>query len=113
MIEVIGHTDEQPLKGRPSNLDGALIPFLAAKETQQRFVVSDNAGLGLARAAAVVGVLLADERLRPYKVLPLSGGQLIQVGDTLSSGSPGDVKERRRIEIRARRSTTTAQAFQR
>jgi outer membrane protein OmpA-like peptidoglycan-associated protein len=113
VIEVIGHTDEQPLKGRPSNLDAALIPFLAGKEALQRFVVSDNAGLGLARAAAVVSVLLADERLRPYRVLPLSGGQLIHVGDTLSPGSPGDTKERRRIEIRARRSTTTAQALQR
>jgi outer membrane protein OmpA-like peptidoglycan-associated protein len=111
VIEVIGHTDEQPLKPRPSNLDSALIPYLAGKGAPERVAVSDNAGLGLARAAAVVSVLLADERLRIYKVLPLSGGQLIQIGDILSPGSPGDVKERRRIEIRARRSTPTAQAF--
>jgi len=33
----------------------------------------------------------------------MSGAQLIQVDQTLSQGSVGDVRERRRIEIRLRK----------
>ena len=66
---------------------------------------ADNAGLGLARAVSVVRELATDKRLSSARLLPLSGGQLIDIGDQLSSGaSPGAVKERRRIEIRVRRS---------
>jgi flagellar motor protein MotB len=36
-------------------------------------------------------------------VIPTSGAQLIQVDGTLSQGSGGDVRERRRIEIRLRK----------
>jgi len=47
----------------------------------------------------------ADGRLQerfPH-ILPMSGAQLIQVDETLSRGSEGDVRERRRIEIRLRK----------
>lgn len=109
IIEIVGHTDEQKLVVRPSNLDTLLIPFLKNDPDLERFLPSDNAGLGLARAAAVLRVLAQDERLRGLKLLPLSGGQVIEVGDALSTGkSPGNVKERRRIEIRARRSDKSA-----
>jgi hypothetical protein len=66
-------------------------------------ISADNAGLGLARATAVVRVLGSDERLKGYTLLPLSGGQLIGVDDRLTSGGGGDEPERRRIEIRLRR----------
>jgi hypothetical protein len=40
------------------------------------------------------------------KVLPLSGAQLINIDETLTvSGTPGDIQERRRIEIRLRKAT--------
>jgi flagellar motor protein MotB len=132
VIEVIGHTDEQPMYSRPPmppgaarptstdiasstdvvprpvsrypNLDSTLIPFLNAREALENVLPFDNAGLGLARAAAVVRVLRDDGRLRPYSILPLSAGQLIESGEKLSAGSPGDVRQRRRIEIRMRRS---------
>jgi flagellar motor protein MotB len=134
VVEVVGHTDERPfnvrqvrleptadspmptsrprLFRRPSNLDVALFPFLGGKGDSERLVPADNAGLGLARAASVVRILAKDRRLDNVRLLPLSGGQLIQVGDILSAGSPGDVKERRRIEIRARRSDKSAHPWE-
>ena len=69
-------------------------------------VPADNAGLGLARAVSVVSVLLQNKALSGYKLLPLSGAQLINNDETLAiSGTAGDVLERRRIEIRLRKST--------
>ena len=134
VIEVIGHTDERPFNvsqpkpeatpdsadstprlrpvRRPSNLDTALIPFLSGKGDSERLLPSDNVGLGLARAASVVRILAKESRLANVRILPLSGGQLIQVGDILSAGSPGDAKERRRIEIRARRSDKSAKPWE-
>jgi hypothetical protein len=67
---------------------------------------ADNAGLGLARAVAVVKVLSSDPRLRTFRVLPLSGAQLIDTDDRLTRwDGQGDVRKRRRIEIRMRKST--------
>lgn len=111
IIEVIGHTDEQQFSQRPSNLDTTLVPFLKGQASAGGFIPADNAGLGLARAVAVVRVLTNDERLTRYTVLPFSGAQLIDVGDKLSDGGiAGDVKERRRIEIRVRRSSRDQRA---
>jgi outer membrane protein OmpA-like peptidoglycan-associated protein len=106
VIEVVGHTDEQPIGSRASNLDKELLNALANPAAIERLVPADNAGLGLARAISVVGVLKGDDRLSRYKVLPLSGAQLIHTDETLARGlAPEDVKERRRIEIRLRKST--------
>lgn len=105
IIEVIGHTDEQPLKERPSNLDQLLPDVLHGKVQIDRLEPSDNAGLGLARAVSVANLLRTDTRLGNLTILPYSGAQLIDVGDKLSSGdAPGDVRQRRRIEIRVRSS---------
>ena len=63
------------------------------------------AGLGLARAVAVVSVLRQSPLLAGYKLIPLSGAQLVNTDETLAiSGSPGDIQQRRRIEIRLRKS---------
>jgi outer membrane protein OmpA-like peptidoglycan-associated protein len=106
VIEVIGHTDEQPLVRRPSNLDELLMPVLRRKSQVKMLEPADNAGLGLARAVSVSQVLLQDERLSSrFAILPYSGAQLVNVNDSLVlSGIGGDVKERRRIEIRLRKS---------
>jgi flagellar motor protein MotB len=104
VIEVIGHTDEQPLSGLPSNLDRSIGPLLADEMPVSGLRLSDNAGLGLARAIAVANVLRADPRLAGASVLPFSGAQLVMPGDTLTDGKhAGDVETRRRIEIRVRR----------
>src|SRR5262249_14444479 len=104
VIEVTGHTDEQPIVPRNSNLDQALLPILKGNGPISTLVPSDNAGLGLSRAVAVARILMAEPRVQAYRMLPMSGGQLIDVGERVTEGSKGDLKERRRIEIRLRRS---------
>jgi flagellar motor protein MotB len=104
VIEVVGHTDEQPIRERYSNLDSMLFKVLKNGDVAS-LIPADNAGLGMARAVAVVTRLLQDGRLQPrfVRILPMSGAQLIDVDQTLSQGSGGDVKKRRRIEIRLRK----------
>jgi flagellar motor protein MotB len=102
VIEVVGHTDEQPLAPRYSNLDQTLFGALRGGDAA-KLDPADNAGLGMARAVAVANLLMQDQRLSTFRILPLSGAQLID-HDRLASGSGGDVQERRRIEIRVRRS---------
>ena len=105
IIEVIGHTDEQPLVERPSNLDELLQGVLDGRAEIGQLEPSDNAGLGLTRAVSVANLLRKNSRLSGLSILPYSGAQLIDVGDRLSEGTtPGDVKQRRRIEIRVRQS---------
>jgi hypothetical protein len=103
-IEVIGHTDEQRISQRPSNLDAALLDIVRGTTSVSSLIPADNAGLGLARAVAVARILTQDERLAPYTILPLSAGQLITTSDRLTQGGGTADKERRRIEIRLRRS---------
>jgi flagellar motor protein MotB len=106
VIEVVGHTDEQPIGSRPSNLDQGLVPVLRDGTPIGSLVPADNAGLGLARAVSVVSVLRQSKLLDKYKLIPLSGAQLVNNDETLAlTGTPGDIRERRRIEIRLRKAT--------
>jgi flagellar motor protein MotB len=105
IVEVIGHTDEQPISRRPSNLDSDLVPALLGRGSILALTPADNAGLGMARAVSVAKVLRSVDRLQGVTVLPLSAAQLILPGDTLTRGSDSSkANERRRIEIRVRRS---------
>jgi flagellar motor protein MotB len=106
VIEVVGHTDERPIGLRPfsSNLDRDLTAVLKNDAGVARLVPADNAGLGLARAVSVVSVLRQSPLLAGYKLIPLSGAQLVNTDETLAlDGSAGDIQERRRIEIRLRK----------
>ena len=104
VIEVIGHTDEQPVNGRVSNLDRSLSSVTSGGSAGV-LQWADNAGLGLARALSVVERLSADPRLRSFRILPLSAAQLIGIDGKITRwDSHGDVRERRRIEIRMRKS---------
>jgi outer membrane protein OmpA-like peptidoglycan-associated protein len=106
VIEVVGHTDEQRISSRPSNLDGELLPVLRNAATVSNLVPADNAGLGLARAVSVLSVLRQSPLLQDYKLIPLSGAQLVNTDETLAiSGNSGDIPQRRRIEIRLRKSS--------
>jgi flagellar motor protein MotB len=107
VIEVVGHTDEQPVGLRQSNLDRDLVPVLKNYADVASLVPADNAGLGLARAVSVVSVLNRSPLLSGYKLIPLSGAQLVNTDETLAIDGffPGDIRERRRIEIRLRKST--------
>ncbi|TBB57033.1 hypothetical protein ELH42_37815 [Rhizobium ruizarguesonis] len=109
VIEVIGHTDEQPISGKTSNLDKTFINVIDGEMPATMLQPADNAGLGLARAIAVANVLKANPKLKGATVLPMSAAQLVMPGDTLTSGQAGDVKERRRIEIRIRRRAESLQ----
>jgi flagellar motor protein MotB len=106
VIEVVGHTDERPLQARQfSNLDRDLSSVLKNNADIASLVPADNAGLGLARAVSVVSVLKQSPLLANYKIIPLSGAQLVNTDETLAlDGSPEDIQQRRRIEIRLRKS---------
>jgi outer membrane protein OmpA-like peptidoglycan-associated protein len=105
VIEVIGHTDEQAVAPRPSNLDRNLPSVTSGLADAAVLQWSDNAGLGLARALAVVKVLSSDARLKNFRTLPLSAAQLVGTDGRLTRwDGQGDVRERRRIEIRMRKS---------
>jgi flagellar motor protein MotB len=105
VIEVIGHTDEQPVNGRQSNLDRSLSSVTSGGSGAGVLQWADNAGLGLARALSVVERLSGDFRLRNFRILPLSAAQLIGIdGKITRFDGHGDVRERRRIEIRMRKS---------
>jgi flagellar motor protein MotB len=105
VIEVIGHTDQRPVSGGVSNLDRELPAVMSGTGRVGLLAPADNAGLGLARAVAIVRVLSGDPRLRDFRILPLSGAQLIGTdGRIARSDEQGDVRELRRIEIRMRKS---------
>ena len=109
VIEVVGHTDERPIGiHQYSNLDRDLLSVLKNTAGVVSLTPADNAGLGLARAVAVVSVLRQSPLLAGYKLIPLSGAQLVNIDETLAvAGSSGDVQQRRRIEIRLRKSAPT------
>lgn len=110
VVEVIGHTDEVPMVGQ-SNLDTQLIAASSSRFPVGELRSTDNAGLAIARAVAVVRVLRSDPRLKGVTILPLSAGQMIVPTDTVANGSArGGDQRRRRIEIRLRRSTKEAEA---
>jgi flagellar motor protein MotB len=109
VVEVVGHTDERPIGAHQfSNLDRDLLAVLKNATGVASLTPADNAGLGLARAVAVVSVLRQSPLLAGYKLIPLSGAQLVNTDETLAiAGSPGDVQQRRRIEIRLRKSASS------
>jgi flagellar motor protein MotB len=108
VIEVIGHTDEQPVSHVGSNLDQTFIDVLGGKKPITAMEPADNAGLGLARAIAVTNVLKANDKLKGATVLPMSAAQLVLPGDVVTAGQAGGVESRRRIEIRIRRRTQSS-----
>lgn len=109
LIEVVGHTDERPLHTGEGNLDTLLIGALNGHVDASRLVPADNAGLGMARAVSVVNALSSDPRLGKYRILPLSAAQAIDTDERVSKGTRGDIRERRRIEIRVRQSSEVRQ----
>lgn len=110
VVEVIGHTDEQRMGKRPSNLDDELKNVLGGVTAVAALQPGDNAGLGLARAVAVTEALKSHPGLAGLTILPMSGAQLILPSDSLTDGAHlGDVASRRRIEIRVRKRNDLAQ----
>lgn len=107
VVEVVGHTDEQPINNsQKSTLDALAISALSGSVPVSRLIPADNSGLGLARAIAVANALRAAGLPTRVKIIPLSAAQLLLPGDVVSLGdNPEENAGRRRIEIRVRRST--------
>ena len=101
IIEVYGHTDEQPKQG-VSNLDNFLIQAINGNYPIEKLSTSDNVGLGMARAVAVSQILMQCPELQNVKILSYSAGQSINNTGSISSKNLGDEPSRRRIEIRLR-----------
>ena len=101
VIEVVGHTDEQPKSGN-SNLDIALLTAANGECPIHHLTTADNVGLGMARALSIVQVLTICPELSGVQILPYSAGQAIDNSGSLSNGGGGDAPSRRRIEIRLR-----------
>ena len=106
VVEVVGHTDEVPVSSATSNLDAHLLAFLRGEKSAQQLSFSDNVGLGISRAASVVKELKQNPRLSGFTIIPLSAGQAVLSDGSLSTGAGnrGGEEDRRRIEIRLRRS---------
>ncbi len=106
VIEVIGHTDGVPVRQTVSSMDQRLMAFLNGSVDEAPPLVSDNIGLGMGRAAAIIRALRANPAIRKMTLLPLSAGQTTGADDQPApeESSPAAADEqRRRIEIRLRR----------
>ena len=110
LIEVIGHTDAQPMSSnRNSNLDNVSKQFVSGSDSIN-LAARDNAGLGFARALAVTKELMNVPELSQFTILPYSAAQMILPEESLDVGTVQiPSAERRRIEIRVRRKSNTEQ----
>lgn len=111
VIEIIGHTDNQPVKAwRSSTLDKEVINVLAGMSPIKSLQYGSNTDLGLIRAVSVYlylkqlqadGQLRADLQFRIYSAgqLLLPSGQLA-IANTEGIQENLDVQEKRRIELK-------------
>ena len=104
VIEVIGHTDPQPMSStRTTNLDFYSVSYLDS-DSDITLRARDNAGLGYSRALSVTKELMKVPSLQGYTILPYSAAQMITPDEELQTGSNNyDESQLRRIEIRVRR----------
>lgn len=109
VVEVIGHTDGQPIAGQASNLDTFLEAVLAGQAQQQQLTAGSNTDLGLMRAMSVVKAIRDQKTAHPWlgglQFRAYSAGQMVLPQGAGLSGldrSPSRIDEpdRRRIEIR-------------
>jgi len=105
VIEVIGHTDLQPMNQaiRTTNLDAESQKFfISDRDIDLR--AKDNAGLGYARALSVTKQLKKIPELSGYTILPYSAAQMISPDETINLDPDAfESSQLRRIEIRVRR----------
>lgn len=109
IVEVIGHTDGQPIAGQLSNLDTLLEPVIAGQAQQQQLTAGSNADLGLMRSMSVVKAIRSQQSSHPWigelQFRAYSAGQMVLPQGGGLSGldrppSNRDEPNRRRIEIR-------------
>lgn len=110
VIEIVGHTDGQPLQSSNSNLDTYLLSAYE-KGNISGLAPGSNVDLGLMRAVSVIGMLKALKgggRVRQIRYfLPYSSGQCIPPDHRSIKGDEDELDPaRRRIEIRLLRSSS-------
>lgn len=111
IIEVIGHTDGQVVR-TVSTLDSTLLS--ATYDQAVPIVPGSNADLGLMRAWTVANRLQQNTALRHLTFHPYSAGQVIDTtGRYAAANDFQNRPERRRIEIRARRSSNRSSPVRR
>src|SRR5262249_16834775 len=83
-IQLIGHTNEAPLRKSSGNLDYNLIAFIGSDAV---VTPGSNTDLAMLRAVAVLKVLREHAGLKDMKLVPYSAGQILlpEPEDTLSS----------------------------
>lgn len=107
-VEIIGHTDGQPVSGQVSNLDLSLEPVLAGVLPQQQLIAGSNVDLGLMRSMSVVQAIRSHQTANPWlnslQFRAYSAGQMMLPDGSLSGldepPNRGNQPQRRRIEIR-------------
>lgn len=109
-IEVVGHTDEVPVKDLDSNLDQNLATFFSLGQIED-LTPGSNLDLGMMRALAIIQLLTQsrlDGRLSGIDFFfPYSAGQVILLDrQTISEDTGIENRARRRIEIRLLNSAT-------
>ena len=117
VVEIIGHTDGQPLDGEISNLDKNLEKVVNNNISAKDLKAGSNADLGLMRALAVVTELQRLQRdenrlqgvsgFRAYSAAQLT----LRNGDFAKPDDQDDDPLRRRIEIRFTRFQPNAKSF--
>lgn len=101
VVEVIGHTDGQPILGRRSNLDEKLEHVVAGQHPVETLQYGSNADLGLMRALSVVLFLKQQPLPKTIKFRVYSAAQLIlPEGDLATIRNRESNEKRRRIELR-------------
>lgn len=109
-IEVVGHTDEEPLQNPFSNLDYRLLEA-AGKGDYHALSPGSNLDLGMMRALSIITALKKSQSAGLLSQIqyfhPYSAGQMIDLDRHLiSSPTGGRDARRRRIEIRLLNSAT-------
>ena len=101
VIEVIGHTDLQPMNQaiRTTNLDAESQKFFIS-DRDMDLRAKNNAGLGYARALSVTKQLKKIPQLSGYTILPYSAAQMISPDETINLDPHAfESSQLRRIEI--------------
>ena len=102
IVEVIGHTDSQPVAAL-SNIDTDFLAFV--RGTDIALSPGSNADLGLMRAWNVINFLVGNGKWERVRFYGYSAAQAIAPsGELVKVDAPVVDAQRRRIEVRVRRS---------
>ncbi len=102
-LEIVGHTDSDPLSGRDSNLDELLLSVLHGHRPATTLRPGSNTDLGIMRALAIRELLqpwLSSHHRNDIQIRCYSAGPTLLANGSLPSlNSLAKDSERRRIEI--------------